>query len=324
MRRVLVPLDVAPAIVLRPRDAEVASLGGETMGTTWSVKLVQRPQMPTAALRAGIERVLDGVIAEMSTWIADSDISRFNRASPGSWHALPEDFMQVLRCALDVAERSDGAYDPAAGALVDLWGFGPHGTPGIIPDPGAIEAAKSECGWSRLELDGARARQPGGAKLDLSSIAKGFAVDKVSAYLTSRGVSDHLVEIGGELRGQGIKPDGSPWWVAVEGSNTVVALHYIAIATSADSQRFFESNGRVFSHTIDPRTGRPVRGDVASVTVLHRSCMYADAWATALLVLGATAGFALAEQTNLAAQFVLRHADRYEERLTPAWSAMLD
>ena len=194
-----------------------------------------------------------------------------------------------------------------------------------FPTPARSQPRSQECGWSRLELDGARARQPGGAKLDLSSIAKGFAVDKVSA-LSRRavGVSDHLVEIGGELRGQGIKPDGSPWWVAVEGSNTVVALHYIAIATSADSQRFFESNGRVFSHTIDPRTGRPVRGDVASVTVLHRSCMYADAWATALLVLGATAGFALAEQTNLAAQFVLRHADRYEERLTPAWSAMLD
>jgi thiamine biosynthesis lipoprotein len=238
----------------------------------------------------------------------------------------------VLRCAISVADLSGGAYDPTAGALVDVWGFGPHGHP-CCPDAAAIAAARQNCDWRRIRLDGARVFQPGGLRLDFSSIAKGFAVDKVSAHLDSLGVADHLVEIGGELIGRGTKPDGGPWWVAVdqscsgEGSaqagETIVALHGLAIATSGDGQRYFERDGRRLSHTIDPRTGYPVLGRLASVTVLHRRCMQADALATALLVLGPEEGFSLAVRQNLAARFVLRGGGKLETRMTPAMSAML-
>lgn len=330
MRQVLVPRDVAPAIALRAPGASIVSLGGETMGTTWSVKFVESERVSTAQVQRTIEVLLDSVIREMSPWIAGSDITRFNNAAPGTWHAMPADFIAVLRCALSAAELSGGAYDPTAGALVDLWGFGPHGSP-RKPNEAAIAAARETCGWTRPRLDDTRVFQPGGLRLDFSSIAKGFAVDKISAHLVALGITDHLVEIGGELAGQGIKPGGSPWWVALEqphgegrARETIVALHNLSIATSGDSQRFFEHDGRRYSHTIDPRSGYPVSGLVTSVTVLHRHCMWADTLSTALLVLGPEAGFALAKELNLAARFVLRHPSDIEQRLTPAMAAMLD
>ena len=334
MRRVLVPLDAPPAARLPASPATwVLVLGGETMGTTWSVKLVPPAQLSVHPLRAGIEAVLDGVIGEMSTWVAGSDISRFNRAAAGTWCVLPDDFCAVLRYALRLAEQSDGAYEPTIGGLVDLWGFGPHGRADAVPDDEAIVAWRAACGWQRVRLDpGGRALQPGGVRLDLSSVAKGFAVDKVSAWLASCGVADRLVEIGGELAGQGIKPNGQPWWVALEDPHqdnptipgTLVALHGLAIATSGDSQRWFDASGRRWSHTIDPRSGWPVSDRLASVTVLHRRCMQADALATALLVLGPEDGFALATRLNLAARFVLRHATGFDETMTPAMAAMLE
>lgn len=333
MRQVLVPRDVAPLIELRAPGAPVITLRGEAMGTTWSVKLVRSAGVSAEALRSAIERLLDGVIREMSPWIGESDISQFNNAAAGTWHTLPAEFLTVLRHALSVAELSGGAYDPTAGALVDVWGFGPHGYPDV-PDAESIAAARKACGWKRIRLDGAQVLQPGGVRLDLSSIAKGFAADKISAHLTMVGVPDHLVEVGGELIGHGTKPNGTPWWVALEqpdagnivaqASETIVALHGLAIATSGDDQRYFERGGKRLSHTIDPRTGYPVSGKVASVTVLHRCCMQADALATALLVLGAEEGFALAVTLDLAARFVLRGPAGLDVTMTPAMASMLD
>ena len=336
-RRVIIPLDV-PALMPAPpaQGAEVVSLSGETMGTTWSVKCVLPRQISAESLRNGIQAVLDSVIAQMSTWVEDSDITRFNRSSANTWHTLPEDFGFVLTYALSLAKETSGAYDPASGALVDLWGFGPASRPGRVPAPNEIGRAQSRCGWRRIRRDTARGVfQPGGVALDLSSIAKGFAVDKVSASLHARGIHNHLVEIGGELSGWGIKPDGSPWWVAlesfspkVEGArgahDVVVALHGLAVATSGDHVRFFEQDGERFSHTIDPRSGYPIAHALTSVTVLHRSCMQADALATALFVLGPEEGFIFAVHHNVAARFVSRADGGYAERMTPQLVAMLD
>jgi thiamine biosynthesis lipoprotein len=176
--------------------------------------------------------------------------------------------------------------------------------------------------------------QPGGVQFDLSSVAKGFAVDRVSHALRDLGAADHLVEIGGELRGSGTKPDGSPWWVALDqpaagdagdpACETIVALHGLSVATSGDAQRYFERDGRRWSHTIDPRTGRPVSDRLAAVTVLHPSCMRADALATALTVLGPDGGLDYATACGLAARFVIRRARGIEERITPAFAAMLE
>ncbi len=331
MRQVLVPHDLPPLILLRAPGASIVSLDGKTMGTTWSVRFVESAHVSLELLRRVIEGILDGVVREMSPWIPDSDISRYNNAPAGTWCVLPPDFLTVLRCALSVADLSGGAYDPAVGALIDLWGFGPHGCP-HVPDVAAIAAAREQCGWKRIKLDGAHLLQPGGVRLDFSSIAKGFTVDKISTRLASLGVADHLVEIGGELTGHGTKPDGSPWWVALErcdgdvaqARETIVALHGWAIATSGDSQRFFEHNGARVSHTIDPRTGYPASNIVASVAVLHRSCMCADAWATAFAALGPDEGHGLAVDLNLAARFVLRERSGIAEKLTPRMSAMLN
>jgi thiamine biosynthesis lipoprotein len=327
-RRVLVPLDLPPALRLRPAGLGVTSLHDVTMGTTWSVKFAAPASLPLDILRSAIERVLDRVIAEMSTWIPDSEISVFNRAAPSTWCTIGMGFREVLWHALDTAADTGGAYDPTIGALVDLWGFGPPGPRQSAPDEASIASAREGTGFRRIRLDKqGRILQPGGTRLDLSSIAKGYAVDQVALTLERLGFADHLVEIGGELRGSGTKPDGSPWWVALDGPaahETVVALHGLSVATSGDAHRYFEWNGRCWSHTIDPRTGCPVPDRLAAVTVLHRRCMCADALATALTVLGPEAGFDHARARNLAARFLIRQDGEIAERVTPAFAAMLN
>ncbi len=290
------------------------------MGTSWSVRVVD----PPVDLRAEIERVLARVVAEMSHWESGSHLSRFNRSEPGRWQPLPPGFAQVLATGLAIAEASDGAFDPAIGALADLWGFGPAG-PQPFPADAAVAGALARSGRRHIEQDGARARRTAPAALDFSGIAKGYAVDAVAARLFGLGLADFLVEIGGELRGEGIKPDGQPWWVDCEAVPGIaaaplrIALHGMSIATSGDYRRGFELDGRRYSHTIDPRTGTPLENHVASVSVLHTSCMHADAWATALGVLG-RAGMALAEREALAVRMLVRDGGEY---LSPALRAML-
>ena len=215
--RVLLPPGPQPAAA--PLGSAVHTLGGDTMGTTWQVRVAGPRGLDLGTLRPGIERALAEVIAEMSAWAPDSDLSRYARAEPGAWVALPAAFAQVLRCALHVAKRSGGAYDPSAAPLVDAWGFGPRGgwnRPGFVP-PTAETLAALPVGWAELRLDAdGRLWQPGGWSLDLNAVAKGYAVDAVAEHLAHCGLHQHLVEIGGELRGTGLKPDGQPWWVAVE------------------------------------------------------------------------------------------------------------
>lgn len=300
------------------------------MGTTWSVTCVADPALDARPIETGIRRELDRIVAQMSPWVVDSDISRFNHAPEGSWHALPDEFFTVLTCALALARRTRGAYDPTIGRLVDLWGFGPAPAHGAPPEAGDIRAARERGGWERIAIDAGlrRARQPGGVHLDFSSIAKGFAVDRVARYLALQGIRHHLVEIGGELRGAGVKQDGSPWWVRLDvphpqTSETLVALHGLSVATSGD-ERAFVSEGRRYAHTIDPRTGYPVEHDVVSVVVLHADCMRSDAFATALMVLGADAGMRFAREENIAALIVSRRDDGFAEHASPAFLAMAE
>jgi thiamine biosynthesis lipoprotein len=335
MRRVLIPLQLDESQA-PPAGAELLHWQGRTMGTTWSVRVVVPRGLEAAKLQAQAQALLDGVVAEMSPWEDGSVISRFNRAEAGSWHVLPADFFAVLRAALALARDSDGAFDPSVGALVDLWGFGPPGARDDVPGDAAIDAARAVCGWRKLVLDEAaqRVRQPGGLCLDFSGIAKGFAVDKLSGFLRGFGLRHHLVEVGGELRGSGLRPDGHPWWVALEApplaggvenpDDTIVALHELAIATSGDYRKFFTVGARRYAHTLDPRSGRPLENDLAAVTVLHESCMMADAEATALYVLGPEPGLRYAEARGLAARFLRRCGDGFVETMTTAMAAMLE
>jgi thiamine biosynthesis lipoprotein len=329
MPRVLVPALTAPPA--RPVGGSVRAFGGATMGTTWSVKAVLPATTGLPALEAMIQRALDAVVAEMSPWEPLSDLCRYNRAPAGSWFPLPAATATVLRRAIEIAQASGGAFDPTLGALTDLWGFGPRAFSGGPPLAADIAPLREAVGWKRLSLDGDTLFQPGGLKLDLNGVAKGFGVDQAAAALDRAGVKSYLVEVGGELRGTGAKPDGQPWWVELErpptandGEQTLVALHDLAVATSGDYRRFFDHDGRRYAHTLDPATGAPTTHSTVSVTVLAKDCMSADAWATALTVMGPDAALAFAAQHDLAALIVSRGASGLEERLSPALQAMLD
>lgn len=337
MHRVLIPVALSAPPPSPLATGEIRQWSGDTMGTTWSVSAVlpvaRAGADADADLPAGIRAVLDNVIAQMSNWSDASDVSRFARADADTWVTLPDDCFMVLQAALQTARDSGGAYDPSAGPLVDLWGFGPTGRRAVAPSPDDVARVRQRCGWQRIDVDHEqrRVRQPGGMSLDFCAIAKGFAVDAVSRYLDAQGIAHHLVEIGGELRGQGLKPDGMPWWVELESpsadgrgtARTMIALLGLSVATSGDYRRYFEQDGRRFAHTIDPRTGYPAAHALASVTVIHRDCMMADALSTALTVLGPQAGMTFARRHALAARFLVRTPAGFDELTTPAFAAML-
>ena len=334
MRSVLLPLSINAA--LPALGSATFDAAGASMGTSWSVRVIMPPGFDTTHVRSLLQRQLDEVVAQMSHWEDGSNLARYNKAPAGSWHVLPDAFAQVIACALQVARDTGGAYDPCAGALVNLWGFGArrrYDQQGFqAPDAAGIEALLARGDLARVQFDarGQRLLQPGGVQLDLSSVAKGFAVDQLARSLDAQGLHHYLVEVGGELRGAGAKDDGQPWWVALEGvpealgqHEAVVALHGLAVATSGDYRRYYSYGARRASHTLDPRSGYPIGNDVASVTVIHPQCMRADALSTALSVLGPEAGMAFAEQRQLPARFLLRREGSLYAVHSSAWEAML-
>jgi len=296
----------------------VTTLHGRTMGTTWTVKIAGLCPGP-AVVRAAIVARLGGLVAQLSHWERDSEISRYNRAAAGARVTIGDDFAAVMARALAIADLSGGAFDPALGQAADSWGFGPR-----------LQAiAPQGRGWRDLVLDGDTLLQPGGVQLDLSGVAKGYAVDAVTALLAEPGLTSCLVEIGGEMFGSGLKPDGQPWWAQIEPpggamkARIMVALPGWGLATSGDYRRFHDRAGLRLSHTLDPATSAPVRGEVASVSVLAGDCMSADAWATALTVLGKEDGPALADLHGLAALFLLRGDDGgIASRPSAAWNEL--
>ena len=302
--------------------AAVTDLDGETMGTRWTVRAVLPAGVAAGTVRAAIVARLDGLVAEMSHWSPTSLLSRFNRAPAGDWTTLPPDFAHVVARGLAIAAATGGAFDPTIGRLVDLWGFGPFAvdTP---PAEAEVAAALAAAGWQRLRYSPGdrRLRQPGGLSLDLSGIAKGHAVDAVAGVLERFGVRHALTEIGGELVGRGIRPDGEPWWVDLEippGCDLAplrIALHGLAVATSGDYRRG--------AHTIDPRAGRSVANGVVSASVVHADALTADAWATALTVLGPGEGVAMAATHGIAGRIVTLIEGATREYLTPALETML-
>lgn len=326
----LVLLLLLVACATRLDDARVDTLDGDAMGSTWTVKLVRTAHTPDlATLQAGIQAQLDAVDAQMSTWKPDSDLSRFNAAPAGSWHVLPPELFTVIDTALALARDTGGAYDPTVGPLVNLWGFGPGPKTRVTPDAAALAAARARVGWQRIAVDREtrRVRQPGGAYIDLSSIAPGFAVDQVSRYLEREGVADFLVEHGGELRARGHRPGAHGWRVGIEQPDTddglalVVVLNDRASGSSGDYRKFYELHGQRLSHHIDPRTGAPVTHALASVTVLADDGLHADSTAAALSILGPDAGLAYAREHGIAALFLTRSADGFTQTMTPGFAA---
>ena len=298
------------------------------MGVSWTVQACPPAGVSAEDMRVAAQAAVNSIVRQMSSWEPESDLCHFNRSPTGSWHDLPADFAAVVDRALYWASESDGAFDPTVGRLTELWGFGAAGSALETPTGQTLDSLQSQSGWRRLERRGEALLQPGGLDLDLSGIAKGFGVDAVMAALQGLGVRHALVEIGGELRGEGVRPDGQPWWVQIEAppglsaaEPIVIALHGLSLATSGDYRRFRMDSGRRRSHTLDPRTGAPVEAAAASVSVLARTCMDADALCTVLMVLGPEAGMDWATARSVAACWRLRDGS---ERMTPAFAAMLD
>ncbi len=322
MRIALPPTIDTAAFAARDPSAAPLDLHGETMGTSWSVRFAGSAGTDPSPIRAAIVARLAGLVAEMSHWEPDSLLSRFNRSAPGTWTTLPSDFAHVVTRGLAIAEITGGAFDPAIGTLVDAWGFGPVPV-ACPPSTPEIETARATSGWSRLSFahTGAHLRQPGGTALDLSGIAKGHAVDIIADLLRDAGLPNALVEIGGELVGRGIRPDGDPWWVDLESPPRLtlpplrIALHGQAVATSGNYRRG--------AHTLDPRTGRPINTGVVSASVIHQTALDADAWATALTVLGPD-GLGLAHDHGIAARLVTEIGGSEQEYVTPALAKMLE
>ena len=304
-------------------------LAGTSMGTHWSVQAYAPPGVGAAHLHAATVRELDHAVALFSTWHAHSEVARCNAAPAGRWRFSPACWALVAD-SLAWAEASGGAVDPTLGALVDLWGFGPGGprpAHAPLPTQDEIATALQASGWQRVRADAAQRtlHKPAGLRLDFSGIAKGWAVDRVSARLEREGARAHLVEIGGELKARGLKPDLQPWWVALEdGPRSLLALVDMAVATSGDAQRHFVHGGRRYAHTIDGRTGWPVAHGTTAVTVLHADAAQADAQATALTVLAPAEALAWAERQGLAVLLTQRSDDGLQPRMSRAMAAMLE
>lgn len=289
------------------------ALNGPTMGTRWSALFFAEPDFDAEPVRAALQAAVDEVDAQMSGWKPDSDLMKLNAAPADVWVHLPDHLCAVLRLGLEIGRASGGAFDMGMGDAVTAWGFGPEAAA-----PAAIRAAMEaprRPAHEVLRIEANRVRKSGPIALDLNGIAKGYGVDRLAATLRERGLGDALVGIDGEMRALGLRPDGEAWTIAVEAPDaarraphSVLALQDAAVATSGDYRHWVEVRGQRLSHTMDPVRGAPLSNAPASVTVVAETCAEADAWATALMVLGPDRGVAVAEGHGLDALFLLRDA----------------
>jgi thiamine biosynthesis lipoprotein len=310
-------------------------LSGRTMGTSYSVKLVAPgANLDRQALGAKLSARLDEINGTMSTYLPDSELSRFNTRNSTDWETVSKELCNLVSDALVLSDRTGGAFDVTVGPLVNLWGFGPDGNVARPPADDAIAKERLRTGFEKLHADcdlPALRKDRADVYIDLSALAKGYAVDQSAELLEIHRVTNYLVEIGGELRVRGHNASNELWAIAVEKPEhgardvqSIVRLTNTAVATSGDYRNYFEFEGRMYSHTIDPRTGRPVAHEAASVTVVDHSAAAADALATALLVLGPEAGFEFATRDGIAASFLLRTDAGIEQRTTGEFAALVN
>lgn len=314
------------------RDAGIYELNGDAIGTTFSIKIADQSgsfDLNTIAQRIG--ETIAEVDESMSTWREDSELSVFNSNPSDDWFPVSQSLCDIVSRSLEMSLRTDGAFDVTVGPLVNLWGFGPAG--GRVEPPGDAEIDKvaASVGFDLLQADcsiPALRKEAPAVYVDLSAIAKGYAVDRIAGVLDEARITNYLVEIGGELRARGQNAKQQDWAIAIEtptpgrrAVQSIVPLSDAAMATSGDYRNFFEHGGRVYSHSIDPRTARPVEHSAASVTVVADTAEYADSLATALLVLGPEEGLAFADNDNIAALFLLRHENGIASRASRSFKS---
>jgi thiamine biosynthesis lipoprotein len=287
------------------------ALNGPTMGTRWQATFSTAPDFDPAPVQAALQGAVDEVDDQMSTWNPDSDLMRLNAAPVGDWVDVPDRLLTVLRLGLAIGKVAGGAFDIGMGDAVMAWGFGPEAAaPGRIR--AALDAPRTPA-HEALEIGAGKVRKLAPVALDLNGIAKGYGVDRLAEVLTAHGLTAALVGIDGEMRAMGLRPDAAPWSVAIEAPDpdrraphSILALEDAAVATSGDYRQRVDVGGRQLSHTMDPARGAPLVAPPASVTVVERRCAVADAWATALMVLGPERGVEVARRHRLDALFLVR------------------
>jgi len=306
---------------------------GQVMGTLYSVKYLPpaTSALPPKEIDVQIHARLSHVDQLMSTYKPESEVSRFNRSVPGEWFEVSEETFEVVSLAQVISDKTAGAFDISVARLVNLWGFGPDHHVAQVPDEDQLFAVLIEVGYEKIELHTSelKLRKMTPLRIDLSAIAKGYGVDQVADFLDETGVTTYMVEVGGEIRTRGLKPNGKPWRIAIEAPNTdqrdvhsIIDITDRAVATSGDYRNYFEKDGQRFSHTIDPKTGYPITHNLASVTVIGETAAEVDALATAFSVLGPDQAMQYAKAYNVAAYFIVKEREGFVGKASNAFISM--
>lgn len=308
------------------------SVQGDTMGTTYHIRYVTAdPRHDSEQLQERVDGLLAQINSQMSTYDPQSELSRFNSKLTTEPVVVSRSLENVVARALAIAEETDGLLDVTVGPLVNLWSFGPQQRPESVPTAVELEAAMKMTGYRHLTVENHQLQKSiPELYVDLSTIAKGYAVDRVARLLEQMEIQNYLVEIGGEMRIKGSKPGNQPWRIAIEkpdatqrAAQRIVEINNAAIATSGDYRNYFEEDGQRYSHIIDPRTGKPIQHNLVSVTVITDNCMDADAYATALTVMGPEQALTFAEQKGLAVMLITRENDAFKEYTSTAFQPYL-
>ncbi|EFP98243.1 FAD:protein FMN transferase [Vibrio caribbeanicus] len=312
------------------KPVEQIHLYGPTMGTTYNVKYLPQKDAPSREqFQREIDRLLEEVNDQMSTYRKDSELSRFNQSRSSDSFTVSSQTATVVKEAIRLNALTMGALDVTVGPLVNLWGFGPEARPEVVPSDTELAERKAMTGIEHLKVEGNSLQKDlPNLYVDLSTIAKGWGVDVVADYMQSQGIKNYMVEVGGEIRLKGHNREGIPWRIAIEKPDVnqravqeIIEPGNMAMATSGDYRNYFEREGIRYSHIIDPRTGRPIHNKVVSVTVLDKSCMTADGLATGLMVLGEEKGMQVAEKENIPVLMIVKTDDGFKEFTSSAYAA---
>lgn len=314
------PCDILLAFVLsltacRDHGPQVVRAEGRTMGTTWSIQLVNAPSQASSATPSSfIQARLDELESVFTNWKPDSPVSRFNQSTSTDWQVVPKELAEVVTQAQKLSQETDGAFDITLSPLIDLWGFGVKGRRDTPPDEVSIINAQSQCGWQRLEvkLDPPQLRKTHpDLQINVSALVEGYAADDIAQRLEAAGHHEFLLDVGGELIARGNKADGTPWQVGIQQPDAVkgeamlrMPLVNQALSTSGTYRQYYETGSHRYAHVLDGRTGRPVTHRAVSVSVVADSCFQADSWSTALLALGPKEGTPLAKRLGLHAFYL--------------------
>jgi len=298
------------------------------MGTTYTVKVAAPPvSLDSARLRATIDDVLAQIDRSMSGYRSDSEVARFNASASTQWYEVSGDLAALAQAALDISEKSGGAFDITVAPLVAAWGFGPAGEPKVLPNVEQLAQIAARVGYRKLhvQLDPPALRKDvAELSIDLNGIAPGFAVDRLAERLAALHAENFMIDIGGEIRARGHNARGEPWHIAIErpvdtqrAPYAGVWLDGASVSTSGEYRDYYERDGRRYSHTIDPRTRQPLDRAPGSVVVIAASTTLADGWATALNVLGPNEGLALAAKEHMPVLFIERQGNGWRSQSTP-------